>query len=495
MRKKLLAMLLVLVMLGVSLLSGCGKDAKETGGAVESSSSDSGSVKEVTDNSSVTDESDTQAAGESDSESDTQTESISEVSGETEKIQTYFVQALGEFSLGKTVEENIKSMVETVMNSVHSYARATMTSEIRGKIRDTVFTYAGDSIIDDYDTEQFDGFESMISHTISLIVEPTRNGYKGYGYLGYGCSSVEVIDANIDEFYYFEGTDAVIGMYVAYTMECKFQVNASGRNIVKDVDDSYTGYLAVTLVNDPENPSNWKISGIYPVDENKGSTTYMIGLDSHGNPVARTDKYDYFEIDAPEELLETCFNFENKLVSENVQIAQQQIEEAQQAINNTSEAEMWEALNAYIAMDTEDMWGSFVLIDLDASPIPFLVRYATGDDGIYHYENGEVVCLVSGWIDSVGVNSSGNIIYTCYGGPHWENYTYYEYEDSNFLPLITFEYNNDRDVVDELELTDSTGKKYGSELEFDNARNDYGCNIVTAEQSIEEAVVAYQLQN
>lgn len=383
-KKKLLAMLLVLAMLGVSL-AGCGDKAEETGGTIENYSNDTGSVKEVTDNSSDTSESDTQAVGESDSESDTQTESISEVSGEIEKIQTYFVQARGEFSLGKTVEENIKSMVETVMNSVHSYARATMTSEIRGKIRDTIFAYAGDSIVADYDSEQFDGFESMISHTISLIAEPTRNSYKAYSSLGYGCSSVEVMDANIDEFYYFEGTDAVIGMYVAYTMECKLQVYGTDRSWVKDVDDSYTGYLAVTLVNAPENPSNWKISGIYPVDENKGSTTYMIGLDSHGNPVARTDKYDYFEIDAPEELLETCFNFENKLVSETVLQAQQEIAES-------ADEDFQAAMNAY-SQQFSDSWGE--MIGLSGSPIPFYVVEEHYDDrdwiNIYHYEGGQIV--------------------------------------------------------------------------------------------------------
>lgn len=371
MRKKLLAMLLVLVMLGVSLLSGCGKDAKETGGAVESSSSDSGSVKEVTDNSSDTSESDTQAVGESDSESDTQTESISEVSGETEKIQTYFVRARGEFSLGKTVEENIKGMVEAVMGIIDNEVWNLMITgdrtavSTKSEIRDAILSSnaAADCVKIDYDAEQFGGLVSMISTASDLMAEPARGHYKVNSSFGYGCSSVEVMDANIDEFYYFEGTDAVIGMYVAYTMECKLKVQAFDRLGVRDVDGSRTGYLAVALVNDPERPEYWKISGIYSL----------------------TPHPYYNDIDAPEELVETCFDFENKLVSETVLQAQQEIAES-------ADEDFQAAMNAY-SQQFSDSWGE--MIGLSGSPIPFYVVEEHYDDrdwiNIYHYEGGQIV--------------------------------------------------------------------------------------------------------
>lgn len=433
MKKRLVAIFMIVIMLCVT---GCG-DTQETSSrnnSRESIKTERG--EEIIDenaggseSSLVNSEPNAQVKDDNDiSEPDSETENVSEVSTETNTMQIYSVQVYGDWSLGQKTEKNIESMVTYFMDSINRAASmiGIFTPPTKGELRDNLLNReAGNSIVSDYDIEQFGGLTYLCGVVDGFMGKAAVTHYKTTSTWSYGCSSVNVTDANIDYngFSYFEGTDAVIGMFVEYTMDCKLDVYGTDSSAYKDLKDSLTAYLAVTLVNDPENPTQWKINGIYPVVEESGTYRQSTGMNSQYIPTYKFSSYHNIEIDAPEELLETCFDFDNKLVSETVSQAQQEIAES-------SDDDFQAAMDAYSQRFT-DTWGAmFALPDIS---IPFYLVVEDYENyswvNIYHYEGGQIVTAYENYYFGepwVQVYYNDNIVCVEYRNSYEWQYKYFE---------------------------------------------------------------------
>lgn len=207
----------------------------------------------------------------------------------------------------------------------------------------------------------------------------------------YGCELVK-LDSNIDSsFVYYAGTDATLQLLVKvkYTVECNGNTGTSEMT------------YAIEMKNNADVPEQWLISGIYLAEDN-GDGTYKIknikmGLDRDG------------KVGYGEDLYVENFDVNNKLVNENQ--AEKDAAEAEKVsniVNQVSEEEVQEALNAYSQFDFN---GWVAIFDCGDSGIPYCADFS----GIYHYENGEV-CLVAEWSEH-DVNTEVSF-YTKEGSPY-----------------------------------------------------------------------------